>query len=382
MASGTNNLVPSITNSSPSIHAREMLAEKCPLSLVRDFENADDGSLGELWSEMANLGWLGLAFPEEYGGAGGNFMDLAVLVEEMGRALTPGPFFSTVVLGGLTILDGGDEAKKAEFLPGISEGKTMMTLALTEESSAYSPDAIQVSACIDGEELVIEGTKLFVPDAKVADYIIVAARACTDNIPQEDITLAIVPNGAKGLNIRKHESLGLDKQYEVTFEGVRIPSSSVVGEIGKGWPILDRALQRAAAAKCIEMVGGSDAVLDMTLDFLKQRVQFGRPVATFQGVQHHCANMATDAEGCRNIAYQAVWMLAQKNPADREVSLAKSWISDAYLRICSLAHQCHGAIGFTKEHDLQLYTRKARVQEQEYGDTRYHRYLLSQLLTR
>lgn len=362
--------------------ARDMLAENCPLNLVRDLEDANDEYPEELWRQMADLGWLGLAFPEKYGGAGGSFVDLAVLLEEMGRALTPSVFFSTVVLGGLTILDGGDEAKKAEFLSAIAEGKTMMTLALTEESNTYDPNAIKVTACLEGEELVIDGTKLFVPDAKAADYIIVAARACTNNTSEEGITLALVPSTADGLNIRKHESLGLDKQYELEFKEVRIPSSSVIGEIGKGWTILERALQRATAAKCVEMVGGSEAVLDMTLDFLKQRVQFGRPVATFQGVQHHCANMATDAEGCRNVAYQAAWMISQENPANKEVSIAKSWISDAYLRICSLAHQCHGAIGFTEEHDLQLYTRRARVQEQEYGDTRYHRHLLSKSLTK
>ena len=362
--------------------AREMLTEQCPLSLVREMEEDERGYAEELWRQMVELGWLGLAFPEEYGGAGGDFVDLAVLLEEMGRALTPGPFFSTVVLAGLTILDGGDEAKKAELLPGIAEGRTMMTLALTEASGSFGAEGIQALARADGEEWVIDGTKLFVPDAQAADQILVAARTSKGEDPREGITLLVVPRDADGLSVQEHKSLGLDKQYEVKLEGVRVPISSVVGEVGKGWPLLERTLQRAAAAKCAEMIGGADAVLDMTLEYLKQRVQFGRPVATFQGVQHHCANMATDAEGCRNVAYQAVWKLGQGQPSEREVSLAKAWISDAYLRICSLAHQCHGAIGFTKEHDLQLYTRRARVQEQDYGDARYHRGLMAQSLSR
>ena len=164
-----------------------------------------------------------------------------------------------------------------------------------------------------------------------------------------------------------------DRQALITFTNVSVPASSVLGQVGGGWPTLTNALQRAATAKCVEMSGGAEAVLDMTVEYVKNRVQFGRPVGSFQAVQHHCANMATDVEGIRLTAYQAAWRISDGQPAAQEVALAKAWVSDAYQRVCELAHQCHGAIGFTQEHNLQLYTRRARMQETAYGNANYHR---------
>ena len=357
--------------------ARELLAQECPLSLVRAMEEDPRGYTDELWQQMVDLGWLGLAFPEEYGGAGGDFMDLAALLEETGRALTPGPFFSTVVLGGLTLLDAADEDSRKELLPQIANGQLIMTMALTEIGGIYDAEGIQAEASLDGDEYVITGTKLFVPDAQVADLLIVATRTSQAPDPEDGVTLLLVPKGADGVSVIPHQTLASDVQSEVRFDGVRVPLSATLGDVDMGWPILERALRRAAAAKCVEMAGGAQAVLDMTLEYLKHRAQFGRPVGAFQSVQHHCANMATDVEGCRYIAYQAAWKVAQGAPATREVSMAKAWVSDAYQRVCALAHQCHGAIGFTKEHDLQLYTRRARIQEQAFGDAQFHRKLVA-----
>jgi alkylation response protein AidB-like acyl-CoA dehydrogenase len=146
--------------------------------------------------------------------------------------------------------------------------------------------------------------------------------------------------------------------------------------VNEGWPIIQRALNRAMAGKVVEMLGGAEAVLEMTVEYVKQRTQFGRPVGSFQAVQHHCANMATDVEGSRHIAYQAAWRVSESLPTDREVAMAKAWVSGAYQRVCATAHQCHGAIGFTREHNLQLYTRRAKVQELEYGNVNFHRELV------
>ena len=157
-----------------------------------------------------------------------------------------------------------------------------------------------------------------------------------------------------------------------------VPATSMLGDTGQGWPIVERTLQRAIAGKCVEMLGGAEAVLDMTVEFVKQRTQFGRPVGSFQAVQHHCAQMATDVEGSRNVVYLAAWRVSEGLPSQGEVSMAKAWTSEAYQRVCATAHQCHGAIGFTKEHDLQLYTRRAKVQELTYGDANYHRELALQ----
>ena len=367
--------------------AQEFLSRECPATLVREMEEDERGYPDELWRQMAGLGWAGVPFPEQYGGTGGDFLDLAVLLEEIGRSLAPGPYFSTVILGGLTVLDAGSDAQKADLLSRVTDGSLHLTLALTEPSATTEAWGIE-TVFRSGFGHNVFGTKLFVPDAHIADIIIVAARpetGASDN-PEDDVTLFLVPTSDKGLSlvdspnpqdvhIEQISTIGNERLCEVRLNGVAVPDNAILGGIGQGWPIIERTLARATVAQCVQMLGGASAVLDMTVDYVKQRTQFGRPVGSFQAVQHHCAQMATDVEGCRGVAYQAAWRLAQGLPAQREVSIAKAWISQAYRRVCSTAHQCHGAIGFTKEHDLQLYTRRAKVQEIGYGDANYHKEL-------
>ena len=353
--------------------AQEFLSRECPTTLVREMEEDERGYPDELWRQMTGLGWAGVPFPEEYGGTGGDFLDLAVLLEEMGRALVPSPYFSSVVLGGLTILDAGSDAQKDDLLSRVCDGSGILTLAVTEASATYDAWGVEATATADGNGFALNGAKLFVPDAHVADVIIVAARTGSDGDPEDGITLFLVPARMEGLEVTPMHIIGNEQQFEVSLNNVRLPASAVLGEVNGGWPIVERALQRAIAGQCILMLGGASAVLDMTVEYVKQRTQFGRPVGSFQAVQHHCAQMATDVEGCRGVAFQAAWMLAEGLPAQREISIAKAWISQAYRRVCATAHQCHGAIGFTKEHDLQLYTRRAKVQELGYGDANYHK---------
>ena len=358
--------------------AREFLSGECPLTLVREMEQDERGYTDELWRQTVGLGWPGVAFPEQYGGTGGDFLDLAVLLEEIGRALMPGPFFATVVLGGLTVLDAGTEAQKRDILSGICSGQLLLTLALTEATATYEPWGVATTATREGDAFRLNGAKLFVPDAHAADLLLVAARTAESADPAQGITLFIVPTNAAGLTVNQLSTISADRQCEIVLDNVSVPADAVLGAVDGGWPIIQRALQRAVAGKCVEMLGGADAVVAMTVEYAKQRTQFGRPVGTFQAVQHHCANMATDVEGCRHIAYQAAWKVASGEPADREVAMAKAWVSGAYQRVCNLAHQCHGAIGFTKEHDLQLYTRRAKVQELSYGDVNWHKELALQ----
>jgi len=353
--------------------AREFLSQECPLTLVREMEENHQGYTDELWRQLVSLGWTGVVFPEQYGGTGGEFVDLAVLLEEMGRSLVPGPFFSTVVLGGLTVLDAGSDAQKRDILPRICAGTLKMTLALTESSASFEPWGIETVASPDGTGYQLEGTKLFVPDAQAADLLLVAARTDAGGVPEQGITLFLVPADQAGITVNQLNTIASDRQCEVLLSQVEVPGDAVLGTVGQGWPIIQRCLQRAIVGKCVEMLGGADAVLEMTVEYAKQRTQFGRPVGSFQAVQHHCANMATDVEGCRQIAYQAAWRVSEGLPAQREVAMAKAWVSGAYQRVCSTAHQCHGAIGFTKEHNLQLYTRRAKVQELSYGDVNWHK---------
>ena len=321
---------------------------------------------------------LGLVVPEQYGGAGGSFLDLGMLLEEMGRALTPGPFFSTVVLGALTLMDAGDEATQSKLLPGIANGETIMTLAVTEGSGSYNPEDIRLWAERQDDGFVLSGHKMFVPDAQVADSAIVAAHTSEGTDPRDGITLFLVPLRDGEVYVTPHSTMALEKQAQMDFHRIRVPSDAVLGTVDEGWPVLERALERAATAKGMEMVGGADAVLEMTLEYLKDRVQFGRPVGTFQALQHHCANMAIDVEGSRYAVYQAAYRISEGLPASREVSVGKAWVSDAYMRVCATAVQCHGAVGFTAEHDLQLFVRRARVQEQLYGDGGFHRRRLAE----
>ena len=353
--------------------AQDFLSRECPLTLVREMEEDPRGYTDELWRQMVALGWTGVAFPEQYGGTGGNFADLGVLLEEIGRSLAPSPFFSTVVLGGMTVLDGGSDAQKEDLIGRICAGTMTMTMAVNEASATYEAWGIEATARKQGANFQITGTKLFVPDAQAAGMIIVVARTSSDGEPAKGVTLFLVPSGTAGLQITPMRSIGNERVFEVNLDEVSVPEDSVIGKTGEGWPIIERTIMRATAAQCIEMLGGSQAVLDMTVEYAKGRTQFGRPIGSFQAVQHHCARMATDVEGSKNIAYQAVWRLSEGLPAQREVAMAKAWIGPAYRRVCGTAHQCHGAIGFTKEHDLQLYTRRAKVHELTYGDANHHK---------
>jgi len=360
--------------------AQDFLSRECPLTLVREMEEDPRGFTDGLWRQMIGLGWTGVAFSEQYGGTGGNFADLGVLLEEIGRSLAPAPFFSTVVLGGMTVLDGGSDAQKEDLISRICAGTIIMTLAVPEAAAAYEPWDIQTTASQQGGGYEITGTKLFTPDAEAADMIIVAARTSSGQDPADGVSLFLVPSGTAGLTITPMQSVGNEKVFEVSLEKVNVPADSVIGATGEAWPIIERSIQRATAAQCIQMLGGAEAVLDMTVEYAKGRTQFGRAIGSFQAVQHHCARMATDVEGSRGIAYQAVWRLSEGLTAQKEVAMAKAWIGPAYRRVCGTAHQCHGAIGFTKEHDLQLYTRRAKVHELTYGDANHHKEIALQRL--
>ena len=349
--------------------AREFLEAECPASYVRDMEQDERGYSPELWGSMAEMGWLGLAFPEDFGGEGLGFVELAILLEEMGGALLPGPYFSTVVMAGVALAEAGSEDQKNEYLARIARGQLIVTMAITESSGLWEPRGIEATARRRDGGYVINGTKLYVPNAHVSDYVIVAARTGDG---ETDVSLFIVPYNADGLSQSLLTTIASDRQSELTFEDVMVDEASLLGDFNGGWETVATVLKWGAAGKCAEMLGGAQRVLDMTVQYAKERMQFGRPIGSFQAVQHHAADMAADVDGCRYITYQAAWTLAQGLPADREISMAKAWVSDAYQRVCALAHQSHGAVGFTKEYDLQLYSRRAKAAELMFGDADAH----------
>jgi alkylation response protein AidB-like acyl-CoA dehydrogenase len=356
--------------------ARDFLDEKCPKVLVREMEADEKGYSPEMWQEMARLGWMGLVFPEKYGGSEMSFLDLAVLLEEMGRSCLPGPFFSSVVLGGLTILDAGSEEQKQEYLPGIASGEAIFTMALTESSARYDAGPIQVKATADKDGYIISGTKLFVPDAHIANYLLCVAR--TGGKSEKGITIFIVDANSPGLSNTVLKTIAGDKQCEVVFDRVKVPRKNILGQLGQGWGVVQRAVERAAVAKCCDLVGIVQRVLEMTLDYAKERKQFDRSIGSFQVIQHYCADMAVDVDGTRFSAYQAAWKLSEGLPCTREVAIAKAWAGEAYERVVTLAHQIHGAIGCTIDHDLQFYTKRGKADQLSYGSGDFYREIVAQ----
>ena len=357
--------------------ARDFLQKECPKQLVRQLDESEEGYSPELWRKMAGLGWIGLPFPEEYGGGGGSFLDLVVLLETMGYNILPGPFFSTVVLGGLTILAAGNEEQKKRFLPEIASGGMILTLALTEPSARYDAASVKTTAVVRNGEYVINGTKLFVLDANVADFILCVARTKEAANPENGLTVFLVDTKSPGVKITLLKTLARDKQCEVIFDEVSVPKENVLGELNRGWPTVQGVLQRATVAKCAEMVGGAQAALDMAVAYAKERVQFNRPIGSFQAIQHYCANMVSDVDGSRFVTYKAGWKVSEGLPATFDVAVAKAWTSGAYGRVTLLAHQIFGAIGFTMDHDMHLYYRRAKAGEIMFGDGAFQRAIVA-----
>ena len=351
--------------------ARDFLATECPRESVRQLLKDEKGYPPELWNKMAELGWTGLVIPEQYGGIEGDFLDATALVEEMGRAALPGPFFSSLI-GTLAILQDGSEQQKKELLPKIASGELTLTLAVNEPDAGYQLDALQCQALAEGNDYVIKGTKLFVENAHVADVIVCTAKS-KDNTGKEGITLFLVDAKDPNVTCTPIDTIAGDKQSKVELRGVRVAQSKVLGEVHKGNERLERLLNVGAILKCAEMLGGAQQVMDMTVDYVKERVQFDHPIGSLQAIQHHCANMMIDLEGIRYITYLAAWKVNEGLPFNKEAAMAKAWASEAYQRICDLAHQCHGAIGFCEESDLPLYSKRVKASQFAFGDSEFQR---------
>jgi len=362
--------------------ARDFLTNECPKTHVRAMMEDELGYSPELWKKMAELGWLGLVFPEEYGGAGMSFRDLTILCEEMGRALLPGPFIPTVLLAGMPILMAGSEEQKKEYLPKIANGEAIFTLAVLEEDGDFWADGIKVKAVSRRDEYIINGTKLFVTDARAADYILCAARTKRAANPEEGITLFLVSTDEWGVYAAPLTTMDeTRKQYEVSFTNVAVPPQNIVGELHQGWPILKEAALRATAALCAEMVGGGEMVLEMTVNYAKERIAFGVPIGSFQAIKHKCADMYSDLEYARSLMEWAALAIDEEpSRAPVAVSMAKSYCGDAYKRVTGEGTQIHGGIGFTWDHDMHLYFKRARSSDTAFGDSNYHLELIARSL--
>ena len=363
--------------------ARKFLENECTSEVVRKRMAESAGITDELWGKIAEQGWLGLVFPEEYGGSGLGFVDLTVLMEEMGRAVMPGPFFSTVLLGGLTILEAGTAAQKKDWLPRIAQGQAKVTLALTEPSARWDAAGVTTLARKSGSGYVLNGTKLFVLDAHIADALIVVARVGESKRPEDGISLFLVPRTTRGVGATLLPTMDQTRKLcEVTLADVAVPAEALLGSEGGGWAPLARVIERATTALCAEMCGGAQRVLDMTTDYAKIRIAFGRPIGSYQGVKHKAADMLVDVENAKSLTYYAAWAVDENVPeAALAVSMAKAYVSDAFRKVAGAGIQLHGGIGFTWEHDLHLYFKRAKSSETTFGDATYHRERVAQLIS-
>lgn len=357
--------------------AREFFSKECPIAHVRRVMETDTAFDAALWARCAEQGWTGMIFPERYDGFGLGMVEMAATLEEMGRALVPGPFISTVLLAGTVLDRAGSEEQKQKYLRAICRGDARSTLALLETSASWSPDAVQLAAtrhADGGYEL--NGEKLFVADAGVADFLLVAARI------DRDLAVLIVPGGASGVTTTLTAGVDLTRRlYRVSFEHVVVPGEHLVARGGDARRAIDAALDVASVGLAAEMVGGMQQLVDLTVAYAKTRTQFGKPIGTFQAVQHHCVDMLVLLEGSRSAAYYAAWALSENDPQARvAVSVAKAYASDAYRDAGNKSIQVQGGMGFTWENDAHLHYRRAKGSELACGDASFHRERIAQWL--
>jgi len=342
-----------------------------------------DGYDPKVWSQMGNeLGLQSLHVPEAYGGQGFSFVELVVVLEEMGRALLCAPYFASVCLAANAIMNAGSEEQKGALLPGIASGETIATLAFTEPSGKWDANGITMEAVPsasgpDGSGgYTLDGTKMFVLDGHTAGLVVVAARAAGSG-GTEGISFFTVAGDASGLTRTALPTMDQTrKQAKLEFSGV---SASLLGEEGAGWAALSKTLDQVAVCLAAEQVGGAQKCLDMAVEYAKVRIQFGRPIGSFQAIKHKCADMLLEVESSKSAAYYAGWAAAEDNDELPVVaSLAKSYCSEAYFHAAAENIQIHGGIGFTWEHDAHLYFKRAKSSEILFGDPTYHRELLAQ----
>ena len=351
--------------------ARRFMENECPLSAVREQEDTETGFSLELWQKMGELGWLGLPFPEQYGGYGLGNADLALLSKELGRALCPSPYFPSVVLAGGSVLAAGSEEQKQEYLPRIASGQTVAAFAMQEANPLWDPSGVSCRATETADGWALNGTKMFVEFANAADRILVVARTSGDKPSKDGITMFLVDARAPGISITPLGTLARDRQFRVVFEGMQASKADVVGPVGGAWPLLEPVIQSGIVAFSAYMVGASERIHAMATEFAKNRVQFGRPIGSFQAIQHYLAQSITEIIGADTMTLYAAWCLDEGEPAREIVAKAKALAGDTYKSVSALGAQIYGGIGFNEDVDTTLFLRRGKQAQLSMGDTGY-----------
>ncbi|WP_158592277.1 acyl-CoA dehydrogenase family protein [Noviherbaspirillum sedimenti] len=350
------------------------LHSECDLHTIRKIIESSDCFSEKVWNDLANLGLLGMNVPEEFGGSGLGSVDLAVVMECLGSIPLPGPYLETITVADMLVKAGTDEQRKM-YLPKIAAGQLVATYAIDEPDGYWCADAVQATAVHSGDDYSLNGRKLWVPYANVADLIICAVRTSQNLNSEEGISLIVFDRQQLDIPVMPLNSM--DESYrlcEINLDGLRVPSANILGKIDQGWPIWKEGKGLATLLASAEMIGGIDKSLQMAVSYSRERVQFGKPIGSYQAIKHRCADMLTDLEAVRGSVYYAAWAMQNQLPdAEIAISSAKAYASDAYVRTAEKSLQIFGAIGFTWEHDIHFYLKRAKRLEMAFGDATFHR---------
>ena len=348
--------------------ARKFLENECPKEKTRELIKSDKGFDSGIWKQMVELGWTGLIVPEQYGGSGMSYLDLMVIMEEIGRNLCPGPFFSTVALCSLPIIAFGTEEQKKEMLPKIASEGEIWTLAILEAQVSYEASGINLSAKAEGDHFTLNGTKLFVQYARAADKLLVIGRTSKDGL-----TAFIVDAKSAGISMSVIPTQAKDMRCEVVFNNVKVPKANILGKIDKGYDVVDYIIQNAAVLKSAEMAGGAQYVLQITTQYCKERIQFDKPLGAFQAIQHKLADLLIDIDGLKFLVYEASWQISENCATPRIASMAKLKANTVFQQACIDCMITQGAMGFTNEMDVGLYHLRTKMNEFECGGNDFHK---------
>ena len=352
--------------------AREFLEAECPTTLARDMEKDELGYPPSLWQKMADLGWLGMALPEEYGGQGLPITYLGLIHEEVGRVIAPVPFHSTATAA-LTIAESGTSLQKDEILPRVSSGSLVMTWAVTEQDPRNIAVAVHTEAVADGDDFLISGNKMFVDNFNASEQCLITCRTAPASENNEGISLFVVDTRSPGISFTLLTTLAKDKQHKVDFNQVRVPKANLVGELNQGWPVVERMLERSTILLCAQMVGAARKDAELAIEYAKNRAAFGRPIGSFQSIQHLCADMIVWVDGGQLLTYEALWKMDQGLPAAVEISQAKAFCNERCQAVVRSSQIIHGGIGFMMEFDIHLWYRRVCAWSMRLGTTFEHR---------
>lgn len=359
--------------------AREFLEGECPPSLAREMEVDDLGYPPDLWRQMAQLGWLGMSLPESLGGQGLPVTYLGIIIEEMGRAIAPVPFHSTTVAA-LTIAADGTPEQQQSVIPKVCSGDSVLTWALTERDPRFLAETIQTQATEQGGNFVINGTKMFVDNFGASEKCLVVCRTSPASDSNQGLSLLLVNSSSAGITNIPLTTLAKDKQSQVIFENVSVPKANLIGQVDQGWPIAVAMIERATLLLCAQMVGATRKDAEMAIEYAKNRAAFGRPIGSFQSIQHLCADMTLWVDGAQMLTYEALWKMDEGLPFAVEISQAKSFCNDKCEAVVRSSQVIHGGIGFMMEFDLHLWFRRVTSWTMRLGTSFEHRSKIAKAL--